>query len=452
MTVQFADNSEFLEATALLVDLQFAICEDNEERADALRDALDIPLSKLTWEANEWLRGLSSDLDMLCDQEVFEPSELTLAEYQRDLTNALRNFDSNPEPVLALLRKEQNALLSDVVAYYRGRAYLLLGLHSVATLFLRLAIELNSERIEYKVILMGCFWSAGDLDQARLLAETIIKSFAGNFKAFFPAAGILLHILKKLEPDNRAAFGRLRRQIEEAIRALPVPYSHPSLIGLGFTLLGEISEILHRTAQARENYSQACTLMPSDPIPFLRRGRLVFKGNEQKALADFRQAVNLGVSDPFPYLILAREALKTGNYAEAYALCSSVIKIGGPLVQGQAYEFMAIAEAQAHGETDLARHYFNEARRLFPSDGNIQKNQALFEQARNQHTDNSTNSQTHRAKYQFDLQAVNITVQDTSKTDQNDLLDLMLRTRTKQLWLEDNLAQPLSNPRLSIAA
>ncbi len=451
MTVRFADNSEFLEAIALLVDLQFALRDDDEDRADALRDALDIPLSKLSWEANEWLRGLSGDLEMLCNQEVFEPSKLTQAEYQRDLGSALQNFESDPEAVLVLLRKEQNSLPSNVVAYYRGRAYLLLSLHSVAVLFLRLAIELNPERIEYKVILMGGFWSAGNSEQARLLAEAIIES-SNDHKTFFLAAGILLHALKKLEPDNRVAFGRLRRQIEETIQVLPVPYSHSSLVGFGFTLLGEISEVLHRTTQARQNYSQACVLMPSDPMPFLSRGRLVFKTNEQKALADFRQAVNLGVSDPFPYLILAREALKTGDYAEAHAVCSSVMKIGGPLVQGQAYEFMAIAEAQAHGETDLARHYFNEARRLFPSDGNIQKNQAAFEQARSQYNEDHSNTQSNGAKYQFDLQEVDTAVQSASENEQNDLLDLMLRTRTKQLWPEDNLVAVPSNARLSIAA
>lgn len=445
MTVQYANNSGFFEAIALLVDLQFAICEDDESRANTLRDALDVPLGKLSWGANEWLRGLSGDLDMLCDQEVFEPSELTQAEHQQDLGNALQNFDSEPEAVLALLRKEQNTLSPDVIAYYRGRAYSLLGLHSVATLFLRLAIELNPERIEYKVILMGNFQSAGDLDQARLLAEAIIKSFSENYKALFLSAGVLLHILKKIEPDNRVAFGRLRRRIEETVRVLPVPYSNPSLVGFAFTLLGEISEILHRTTQARENYSQACLLMPDDPIPFLRRGGLRFKADEQTALPDFRSAVNLGVSDPFPYLILAREALKTGNYAEANALCLSVMKIGGPLVQGQAYEFMAIAETQAHGETDLAQHYFDEARRLFPSDGNIQKNQALFQQARQQQTGRQSGIQGKVLKYQFDLQEI-------SKTEQSDPLGLILRTKSSQLWSESSLVTPPLNARLNIAA
>ena len=67
-------------------------------------------------------------------------------------------------------------------------------------------------------------------------------------------------------------------------------------------LLGMISETLNRTTQARECYSQACDLMPSDEAPFLVRGRLMFKVNEQKALPDFRRAVNLGTSDPFPLL------------------------------------------------------------------------------------------------------------------------------------------------------
>jgi tetratricopeptide (TPR) repeat protein len=452
MTVQFADNSEFLEAIALLVDLQLAICEDNEQRADALRDALDIPLNKLSWEANEWLRGLSGDLDMLCDQEVFEPNNLPEADYQRKLLAACQNIETAPEEVLALLRKEQHTVSADVVAYFRGRAYSLLSIHQVGTLFLRRASELSPTRIQYKVVLLGNLWSAGNLNQAQPLIKAIFDDEGANPNAVLLAASIMFQSVKSISPADRGSLGMLRQKVARVLRSPSLPAMVPAIASFGFIILGAISEILNRKSQARENYSRACDLMPGDAAPFLLRGRLMFKSDEQKALSDFRHAANLGVSDPLPYLILAREALKSGNYAEVHAMCMSAIQTGGPMVQGQAYEFMAIAETQMHGAIDLAQHYFNEARRLFPSDGNIQKNQALFEQARNQHTDNSTNSQAHSAKYKFELQAVDVTVQDTSAADQNDLLDLMLRTRTKQLWSEDNLVAAPSNTRFSIAA
>ena len=110
MTVPFVKNSEFLEAITLLVDLQFAICEDDADRADALRDALDIPLNKLSWEANEWLRGLSGDLDMLCDQEVFEPNELSAIDYQRSLMAAWQNIENDPAAVLPFASQETASL------------------------------------------------------------------------------------------------------------------------------------------------------------------------------------------------------------------------------------------------------------------------------------------------------------------------------------------------------
>ncbi len=452
MTVPFADNSEFHEAISLLIDLQIAICGDDEDRADALRDALDIPLRQLSWEANEWLRGLSGDLEMLCDQEVFEPSDLTQDQYQHKLAEGLQNIQSDPEAILALLRKQQNKLPFDVLAYFRGQAYQHLRLYHVAVTFLRHAIGLNSEPIEYKATLMGCFWSLRDLEQAKLLAKMIVQDFNGNYKAFFLAAGILLHISKKLSPEDRVAFGMLRRQIAEITHSLSPTGSHRILVGFGFTLLGEIAELLNRKSQAMANYSEACILTPTASAPFLLRGRLMLEDDEQKALFDFRRTVDLEASDPLPYLVLARAFLQEGEYDNCTAMCTSAIQIGGPLVQGQAYEFMAIAETQAHGETDLAQHYFDEARRLFPSDSNIQKNQSLFVQARQQHMKKHSSFRSEDMEYHFDLQAVDVTVRNASETEQDDLLDLMLRPRSKQLWPEVNSINAPSNARLSIAA
>lgn len=445
MTVQFADNSEFLEAIALLVDLQFAICEDDEDRADVLRDALDIPLSKLSWEASEWLRGLSGDLDMLCDQEVFEPNNLSEEDYQRRLWAACQNIEGAPEDVLILLRKEQKGVLPDVIAYFRGRAYSLLGLHQVGALFFRRAIELAPDKIQYKVLLLGSSWFNQHSEQAEPLIEAIFDDEGADPNTVLLAASIRFQSVRSNSPSDRESLDMLRQRVEKVLPSPSQSTMVPAIASFGFIILGAIYEMLNRRSQARESYSRACDLTPGDATPFFLRGRLLLQDDEQKALADFRKAVNLGVSDPFPYLILAREGLKTGNYAEAHALCSSVMEIGGPLVQGQAYEFMAIAEAQIHGETDLAQHYFNEAARLFPSDGSIQKNQQVFEQARKQNAESHSSNGNNGTKYQFDLQEINPAVQ-------NDLLDAVLRARSSQLWPEDVLIKSLSNARLSIAA
>jgi len=432
MNVPFANDSEFLEAVALLVDLQFAICEDNEEWADALRDALDTPLSKLSWEANEWLRGLSGDLDMLCDQEVFEPNELSTTDYKRDLTAAWQNIESNPAAILTLLRKEQQFLPPDAIAYFRGYAYHLLNLYAIEVFFLRRAVELNPECVPYKVSLLDSLWSGGDLAQARPLAEAILEDKTANLENTLLTAGFMLRIIKKVSPDDREALGRLRRKVGGAIHSMPMPATAPNLVGFGFMLLGEISETLNRTTQAEENYSRACDLMPDDGTPFLLRGRLMFKKDERKALPDFRYAVNLGTSDPLPYLVVARESLRNKDYADCHVMCLSAIGVGGPMVQGQAYELMAIAEAQTHGETELIQHYFDEALRPFPSNGNIQRNRAMFEQARRELLEQKAPTQKDVAEYQFDRQEGN-------KAVQNDPFDLLLQAKSSKLWLGSNL-------------
>ena len=281
MTVPFAGNSEFREAITLLVDLQFAICEEDEARADTLRDALDIRLNHLSWEANEWLRGLSGDLDMLCDQEVFEPNGLSATEYRSSLLYALLDIENNPEAILALLRKDQSFVSQKASAYFRGRAYSLLGLSQIGVVFLRRAVELDSENIRYKVVLLGSFWFTNDLDQARPLAEAIIKNSIADPNSFLLAAGFLLQILGKTTPIDRVALGKIRRDIEKVVRSLQDLAADPNLVGFGLMLLGVIAEVLNRTTLAQERYSQACLLMPNDETPFLLRERLLYQTASQ---------------------------------------------------------------------------------------------------------------------------------------------------------------------------
>lgn len=445
MTVPFADNSEFLKAISLLIDLQFAICRDNEDQADALRDALDTPLKRLSWEANEWLRGLSGDLEMLCGQEVFEPNELSEAEYQQKLLDACRNIENDPQDMLILLRKEQKIASPDVTAYFRGRCYSLLGLHQVGTLFLRRAVELAPHRVQFKVLLLGNLWSTGDLKQAQPLIRAILDDKDADPNAVLLAIGIVFQSVRKISPVNRENLGMLRQKLEKVLRFPPLLVMSPSVASFGFILLGAIAELLNRKSQARTNYSKACGLTPSDATPFFLRGRLTLEDDQQKALADFRHAVNLGVFNPLPYLVLARVSLENGDYGNCDAMCLSAIKIGDSAVQGQAYHLLALSEVQAHGLTDLAQQYFEEAHRLSPTNVSVQENSTSFDQARKQYGRNSSGAPLYGAKDQFDLQEVNQTVH-------SDGLNLVLNSRSSQLWSEVNLINAPSNARLSIAA
>src|SRR4051794_3415239 len=77
MPGRFAENHYYVEYEALLKRLHElnATGRGETEEADLLRDEMDRPYGELDAEEIERLRGLSADLQMLQDDEIFEPLE-----------------------------------------------------------------------------------------------------------------------------------------------------------------------------------------------------------------------------------------------------------------------------------------------------------------------------------------------------------------------------------------
>src|SRR5262245_18001598 len=75
MTRTFTDNPNYLEYERLLKELHHLIRDGqgDSDEADKIRDSMDWPERKLTREEHDRLKGLSADLYMLQDDEVFEP-------------------------------------------------------------------------------------------------------------------------------------------------------------------------------------------------------------------------------------------------------------------------------------------------------------------------------------------------------------------------------------------
>lgn len=146
MTMKFADNPYYVQYERLLKELSRLMAEGkgNADEADAVRDEMDVPWYKLSEEETKRLRGLSADLYMLQDEEVYETYEGTHEELRSALSEALSRSDC--EAILSLLRKGPRFLKPAHVAGLRGRCYAALGHLETGLLFTRYAAEREPEQ------------------------------------------------------------------------------------------------------------------------------------------------------------------------------------------------------------------------------------------------------------------------------------------------------------------
>ena len=142
MSALFFGNSYFVKLEELTRQLHHLIADGkcDTEEADAVRDKMDTPWLRLNGEERECLNGLSADLYMLSNEEVFEPLDRSKAQLASELESAL--CCERWTEALALLRKNADVVTTEQRAIVRARAYEALGHHDTALLFLTYAVSL----------------------------------------------------------------------------------------------------------------------------------------------------------------------------------------------------------------------------------------------------------------------------------------------------------------------
>jgi hypothetical protein len=158
MTSMFAANPNYLEYEDLLKELHRLIAEGkgDSDEADNVREIMEWPERKLTREELDRLEGLSADLYMLQDNEVFEPlepgedpAERTPDRLMQRLRDAWAQADA--ETSLAVMRLGPLPLAQAQIAYLRAEAYEQLGHPDTALLFANYAVQLAPQNEIYKL-------------------------------------------------------------------------------------------------------------------------------------------------------------------------------------------------------------------------------------------------------------------------------------------------------------
>ncbi|MDQ2688192.1 MAG: hypothetical protein M3Y28_10030 [Armatimonadota bacterium] len=143
--VRFADSPNTQKYADVLIHLQRAICAGDESEAGRLCDASQDLAESLSIPEILWTQKLSSDLEMLCDEELLQPNPYSPQDYLRRLDRAFAQKDA--EALLALLRMEQQVLTKERIATARSQAYLWLGFPQVAHEFLGAATRFAPDSI-----------------------------------------------------------------------------------------------------------------------------------------------------------------------------------------------------------------------------------------------------------------------------------------------------------------
>lgn len=172
---KFADNPFYVQYEALLKDLHRLIAagKGNEDEADAVRDEMDGPEQSLTQKETMRLNGLSADLYMLQDEEVYEPYDGTQKELVTALSEALGRLDY--EAILSLLRKGTPFLRPAQVASLRGRCYAMLGHLDTALLFMRYAAEKEPEQVAHRLYILGLLTQLNRAQEALFEVESYAR-------------------------------------------------------------------------------------------------------------------------------------------------------------------------------------------------------------------------------------------------------------------------------------
>jgi tetratricopeptide (TPR) repeat protein len=382
MAERYWDNPNFAEYESLLRRLHclMAAGKGDTDEADAVRDDMDKPWRQLGREELARLDGLSADLYMLEDNEIFEPAD-TDEETHGRLQAELREAWSQEkwEDVLSLLRKDRTFGPPDRVAYLRAKAYERLGHLNSSLMFMEYAARQRPDDVTYRWSVMELLFEVKRFDEAVTLAEMQIERSTREPGLLIQAASILLRAAKERPGNqNRAIFEQAIDVLEGALQASSRLL--PAVVVFGYLTLGFCYEALKQWPLARNAYDRALQVRPDDPTVLAARGLLLMRLDPPSAISDFRLAVERGTVPIAPYLYVAHDALVRGDYAHCLDLCIRILSLTQrPRVLAAALQWAAIAQLELGGSPEVARQNFERALDLDPLNEQIRTNLEQFE-------------------------------------------------------------------------
>jgi len=376
--------------------------QDDSPEAEAVRDALDAPISILSESEQERAQWLSEDLYSISDPHDSATQQPMTAEAQLGLTEAVEARQSGEfDRALKLLRRWQDYISPALLSYMRGTVWLEADYPEVATVFLEHASACEPANGNYRALYLIAL-SQFDAEAARTHARSILADPEDWAPVVVVrAADVVLGQLQDMSVAESVASSRLLiPALENAVSRLehdgdsaaPVSiYAHcVTLLGMCYELQGDVNA-------ATDWFTRGLQHSPDNDRLLTARG-ILFYGKEQGAIADLERAVNVGSRLVWPYLFLAHHFLSVREFDRARAMCESGLKMeGSATAKSLLEEWRAIAQAELGFPPNSVREAFESAIQRDPTNDLARRNALIYEQTRTQHPPRPTSQWEQRS-------------------------------------------------------
>ncbi len=265
MTTTMMDHLASVQYEALLIQLAQAMKTGDQQQANEVRRAMELPEREIDDAMMARFDGLSADLYMLEDKEYFEridPEQATPGRLGKELKRAWEGQDW--ATALMLLRKKAPFMSQEQRAYLRAIAYENLGqLHS-AFVFMDYASRQNPTDIVYPYYCLGYLVALGENEEAVRRAQAYVADRTTPPVLTIAAAVALIQTSR--DADEATSDKQIRSALLALERALGSKTGldgfPDEIIALGYVSLGFCLEFLGDIEQADIAYQLALVVDP----------------------------------------------------------------------------------------------------------------------------------------------------------------------------------------------
>jgi tetratricopeptide (TPR) repeat protein len=364
--------------------------QDDSAEAEAVRDALDGPLSILNDTDKERAQWLSEDLYSVSGPDESATLQPMTAEAQLALTEAVEARESGEfDRALKLIRRWESYISPALLSYLRGTVWLDAGYPEVAAVFLKHASELDASNGNYRATYLTAL-DQSDPKSALEDAQKVINRPQDWAPAVVVrAADVAVGQLQDASVIEPVAFGRqITLALEDAVSRMDQggdPAAPISTYGHGVLLLGMCYERLGDVNAAANWFTRGLQHNPDNDRLLAARGILLY-GKEPGAIADLKRAVSVESNLIWPYLFLAHHFLSMRDFERARVMCEMGLhREGSASAKSLLEEWRAIAQAELGFPPNTVRAAFESAVRLDSSNDLARRNAKIFEQALAKH-------------------------------------------------------------------
>lgn len=266
MTGKFSDNPDYREYERLLL----LLCElgrngqNDSDEADVLRDEMDGPWYRLSPDEHDRLGGLSADLNMIGEDEVY--THIQSAERARSLAMdaAEAATNANWAGVLRLLRTRPASEPLAAVASARYRAYSQLGHWDPAVQFIQYACKLDPTNPHLRHDLLYALTQTGRAGEGMGHALEFTAVVPGDWDWAVNYVALIVETDDEGQPALEQHYRHASVQLENLLEMWSAELSNDKLAH-AYIALACCREGLLDQAGARQAWQTATTFSVSDP-------------------------------------------------------------------------------------------------------------------------------------------------------------------------------------------